>query len=76
LQEAADIATATAKGEVKSKEQSEAAAPAAAAKGEIKTVKSREAASPVASPEANRVLVPTAAKRKRAVLSRGRGEVS
>jgi predicted PurR-regulated permease PerM len=76
LKEAADIAVATAKGEIKSKEPGEAAAQVSAAKSEIKSVKSSETAAPVASPEANRVLVPAAAKRKRAALSRGRGEVS
>ena len=76
LKEAADIAVATAKGEIKSKEPGEAAAPVSAAKSEIKSVKSSEAAAPVVSPEANRVLVPAAAKRKRVALSRGRGEVS
>jgi predicted PurR-regulated permease PerM len=76
LKEAADIAVATAKGEIKSKEPGEAAAPVSPAKSEIKSVKSSETAAPVASPEANRVLVPAAAKRKRAALSRGRGEVS
>jgi hypothetical protein len=76
LKEAADIATATAKGEIKSKEQGEAAAPVSVAKSEIKNVKSSEAGAPVTSPEANQVLVPAAAKRKRAALSRSRGEVS
>jgi predicted PurR-regulated permease PerM len=76
LKEAADIAVATAKGEIKSKEPGEAAAQVSAAKSEIKSVKSSEAAAPVVSPEANRVLVPAAAKRKRAASSRGRGEVS
>jgi predicted PurR-regulated permease PerM len=77
LKEAADIAVATAKGEVKSKEPGDAAAPSAPAKSEIKNVKSSEAAAPapVAS-EANRVLASAAAKRKRAALSRSRGEVS
>jgi hypothetical protein len=76
LKEAADIAVATAKGEIKSKESDEAAAPGSAAKSEIKSVKSDEAAAPVAPSDANRVLVPAAAKRKRAALSRGRGEAS
>ncbi|HET9936671.1 MAG TPA: AI-2E family transporter [Methyloceanibacter sp.] len=76
LKEAADIAVATAKGEIKSKGPGEAAAQVSAAKSEIKSVKSSEAAAPVVSPEANRVLVPAAAKRKRAASSRGRGEVS
>ncbi|MET0301376.1 MAG: hypothetical protein ABW010_01945, partial [Methyloceanibacter sp.] len=72
----ADIAVATAKGEIKSTEPGEVAAPVSVAKSEIKSVKSSEAAAPVVSPEANRVLVPAAAKRKRAALSRGRGEAS
>jgi hypothetical protein len=95
LKEAADVAVATAKGEIKCKESGEAAAPGSAAKSEIKSkesgeaaapvgaakseienVKSSEAAGPVASPEANKVLVPAAAKRKRAPLSRSRSEVS
>jgi predicted PurR-regulated permease PerM len=53
LQEAADIATARAKGEVKTKEASEAAATSAPANGGIKSK-----AAPAATPEKERVLAP------------------
>jgi hypothetical protein len=53
LREAADIATATAKGEIKTKESAEAAAASSPANGEIKSK-----AAPAATPVKERVLAP------------------
>ncbi|HEX2448621.1 MAG TPA: hypothetical protein VHK26_10620, partial [Methyloceanibacter sp.] len=57
LKEAADIAVAIAKGEIKNKEPGEAAAPVSAAKSEIKSK-----AAPAATPVEERVLAPAASE--------------